>query len=329
MTSPLLALLLCSLPLLPGAQEPNPTPAEGERIAPPQTPEQAPGSAPIVDRPTLEPGVLPADTSARARELWQALIERNQGPEPIQAFDLAFFIRHRSQDGRQSNDLEARYRFLRPGFVRVSLPSGREHLRGPRGDFLLDAGEAQPLTTRTHVEDRRQLDEAVATARNFLSLTDPARLRITRLRALDAPPFGLPPELGAALEGLVWLEITSPDFHLVGREVPQTARARAAAAASPPLFRTAIGVGADQQVELAVIHEEQAGALALGPSTMLVDLEGHTQIDGYRVPRLLRIHEVDLEQSPWAFRPRAATELFLKPESVGLRPKLAPEQFLP
>lgn len=318
MNTSLLPLLLCAAAsgaaLAPPPQDPPPDPAHAD-------------GAP----PALAPGVLPPDTAQPARELWGELLAQTLGREPIQAFDLSFWMRHRSQDGRQQNDLDARYRFLMPGFVRVQLQSGREHLRGPRGDFLIDGDQIQPLTARSHVEDRRQLSETVAIARNFLSLTDPARLRIVRLARRDAPPIGLPPGLASRAAELDWLEITSPDFHLAGDGRP-AAWAAARPADAPRLYRAVLGLErGDRRIALAVVHEEVAGALALSPSTMLVQLGQHRDLDGYRIPHRLLVHEVDLEQSPWAFRERATSELSLKPKptTIGLRPALAPEHFVP
>lgn len=320
---PLLPTLLClATPWLAGLQGPErPTPGGEEG--------PAASSRPAATIALPAPGSLPADASPRALELWEALVAPQRGQEPIRAFDLSFWMRHRSAEGRQQNDVDARYRFLMPGFVRVELQSGRELLRGPRGDFLIDKGEVVPLTARVHVEDRQQLAEAVAIARNFLSLTDPARLRVLRLVARETPPHGLPGEWSERAARLEWLEITSPDFHLAPRGAAPPPSADPAA---PRLYRVALGLApADHRPHLVVIHEELAGTPTLSPASMLVELRQHGELDGYRLPRRVHVHEVDLSRSPWEFRPRATSELALKPKptTVGLRPPLSPESFVP
>ena len=307
------------------AQEPAPLPPPVDVARPAEEPAALP-----------EPGVLPADASLDARELWEALVARNLGKEPIRAFDLSFWMRHRSQDGRQQNDTDARFRFLMPGFARVQLESGREHVRGPRGDFLVDGEEVLSLTARTHVEDRRQLDETVAIARNFLSVADPARLRIVRLARAATPPFGLPETMQERASALVWLEVTSPDFHLARRadngSNERSSNERRDARRQPALYRASLGLDPkDHRIVFAVIQEEIANAPTLSPSTMFVELSAHRDLDGFRIPHSVHVHEVDLNRSPWAFRPRATSELRLKPkpDTIGLRPTLTAEDFVP
>lgn len=321
---PLLPSLLClATPLFAGFQGPEP-PRSG-----PDGPAATTRPAPPAALPA--PGALPADASPRALELFEALIGPQREQEPIRAFDLSFWMRHRSAEGRQQNDVDARYRFLMPGFVRVELQSGRELLRGPRGDYLIDKGEVVPLTARVHVEDRQQLAEAVAIARNFLSLTDPARLRVVRLVARETAPHGLPGEWSERAAQLQWLEITSPDFHLAPRG-GAPAPTPSADPVAPRLYRVSLGLSAvDRRPQLVVIHEEVAGAPTLSPASMLVELRQHGELDGFRLPRRVHVHEVDLSRSPWEFSARATSELALKPKptTIGLRPTLTPENFVP
>ena len=142
----------------------------------------------------------PPQQDAAAQALWKDLLQAAQpsrpGSErkPVNAFDLTFDGRARMKD-KQSNDFNnTRYRFLAPNWVRTSMESGVERMRGPEGDWLVDRKKQDKirLVGRDFTEDRRELADFQNIARNFVNLTDPARLELQSLRVLPASPATVP-----------------------------------------------------------------------------------------------------------------------------------------
>lgn len=288
---------------------------------PPQEPSPAPAPAPRTGGTPASPPALPAGTEPRAAELWRRAVAASFASGPIEAFDLEFSLRQRGP--HSSNDVDARYRYLEPGFVRATLESGREHLRGPRGDFLIDGKEVVRLTGRANVEDRRQLDETVALARNYLALADPARLRIDALRVLDAPPPGLPASLKVDPGVLDWLEVESPDFHLVRLEP-----ARGGSEPAPPRFRARLGLDrADGRIALCLLEERPLPGVRTHTEPLLVELRDSRDLEGVRLPREVRVHHLDPRSPTPLFETYPHTILWLRRGS--LRPLLTPADFLP
>jgi hypothetical protein len=300
-----LLLLLCAAP-----QDPVPPPVE-----PPRTSGARPEPAPEPSK--LVPGALPAKASHEARALWRRVVDATraagESPPPVSAFDLAFDLRTR-REGR--NDARLRFRYLERGFVRATLESGREHLRGPQGDFLIDGEQKLALAdTRENEEDRRQIEEELAIARNFVALTDPGRLRVASLARLDAPPTGMPPELAQQAAALEWLEVSSPDFRLFKGEP----------GGATPLYLARLGV------------ERASGRLALAQigrdlrrprpdeRALLVDLRAPKRLDGWMIPHEIYVRTFDEELG--RFEERPALELGLR--SGSLRPALGPDDFRP
>ena len=101
-------------------------------------------------RPGLVPGELPANAAPDAAQAWKALcaaVGAGESGERLRAFDLTFEGTAYSGEA-QSNDFDIeRFLYLDPGWVRMTLKSGRVRLRGPAGDFLLDTkrGSQVPL----------------------------------------------------------------------------------------------------------------------------------------------------------------------------------------
>ena len=194
----------------------------------------------------LVPGVLPEGTDPEAIALWKQLTEATlvQGMErrKVTSFRLTFDLRLRPNEGESHDANNTTYSFLAPqGFVRYTLESGRENMRGPTGDFTVTAdGEDIKLEGREFNEDRRQLDEAVRIARNFVALTDPGSLRIQKLAAGLTAPEGLPASLLKRASELSWIEVVSPDFHLQ-RDAGKTSQTRT------PLFRVLLGLDTDHK----------------------------------------------------------------------------------
>ena len=181
---------------------------------------QEPSNAPAV--PSADAAVA-ADSDANAA--WKALAEATLDEKPITAFDLVFHLRVRPDD-IQTNDLAARYRFLSPDFVRATLESGREHLRGPAGDYLIDGDEVLKLVGREAAEDKKQIDEAVGVAKNFLALSDPARLKPRAVQNALAPTHLLPTDLEERAGALRWISINTDGFHLLTSSAKLPAGAR-------------------------------------------------------------------------------------------------------
>ena len=127
-----------------------------------------------------------------------------------------------TREGVQTNETEdVEYRYLAPDCVRFRLPSRREVGRSglaQRDYWLLDGDELVELVGREYEEDRRQIQEMHAVARNFVALSDPGRLRITRLETLADPPPDVAPRLEPKERKLEWLRVASPDFALLRRD---------------------------------------------------------------------------------------------------------------
>ena len=217
----------------------------------------------------------------------------------------------------QSNDVDATYSFLEPGYVRMALVSGRQRLRGPDGDWLIDKAGATRLVGRDFKQDLTELDETVAVARTFAHLTDPRGLRLEALARMAAPPPGLPEKLRAGAAALDWLRLESSDFR--GPVAKQAGRAPGPA----PIDVLELGVERATRVpRIAVLTDPTAiqNAIALG-------LDGSIEVDGFRVPERITAWKIDAALSPPAFGARQTLDLWFK--SGTLAPKLTPEDFLP
>ena len=274
------------------------------------------------DAPTPLP--LPAPTTPEAAQAaWDALARATLDEQPVTAFDLAFHLRLRPDD-IQSNDLAARYRFLAPDFIRATLESGREHLRGPDGDYLIDGKETLKLVGREATEDKKQLDETIGIARNFLALTDPARLQPTAIQPASAPSHLLPETLQQQANTLRWIEITTTGFHLLHSSAPlpkEAHRQQHALLGLDPNTPT---------LRLALIVEDTLSPQnnpLLPPSLVLLDLRNSATLDDFQVPRHLRLHELDPTAPTPRFRTKPTFELWLR--GGTLRPEFTVDTFRP
>jgi hypothetical protein len=301
-------------------------------LAPQEPVPESPASEPAPVAPQdagapLVPGELPADVSEAALGAWNELCRatgiagvENAAERRVRAFDLQFEGRVRPR-GKQSNDFDIeRFLYLDPGWVSMTLKSGRRRLRGPEGDYLVDSkrGTVVRLQGREMAEDIRELGDTVRIARTFVSMTHPGALRLARLRTLDAPPSGLPAKLKATAGELHWLELISPDFHSVAP--------RHLADGREPLFRVRLGLHPETRLPaMAVIHEDDPGGAL--ETAVLLELGGYKKVDGFQVPSVVKTHAPDASVSPWVFAERPAMELWLLKGS--LRPKLTEKDFLP
>lgn len=303
---PTALLLLVMLAPALRAQDPPPAPPP---IPVPSGGEVPPGGA----GPALVPGALPADASPRAREAWEKLVVASLGPgaerKPLEAFDLVLDVVFK-RDQRGTNDVpRMRYRFAKPGWVRITTRNERELLRGPDGDWLIDArrGERTKLDLgRANAEDRRQLDDMQRIGRRFVALGDPASLRIASLSEIAAPDVPLPAGVRPAA-GLLWLELSTPDFH----------------ASEGAAVGTRVRLGIDpatSHVLLALVDEPWR-------QPTLIALEKHERVDGLLVPRHLRVFEPQPGQGPLAFQREPTSDVWLIEKESKLRAKLGPDDF--
>lgn len=306
----------------------------------PQAPQaDAPAATAPQTPPALVPGELPRDASEPARAAWAKLIDATRESEevvdpttqarvrrpkqvaPPTGFDITLDITAHPRDA-QSNDLPStRYRFLPPGFVRTTvLKSGRERLRGPKGDFLIDGGLVTPLSGREFEEDRREIASALAVANNFLALADPRKLRIAKLELVDRPPPELPPSLRALGATLTWLAIESPDFDLIASQKRQ----------GQGLYRVELGLEpATSLPALALIADSIEGQRVLDANALLVRMSNYRPLDGFVVPFALKSHERELQSPAPMFEDLSSADIYLKQKDATLRPGLQPQDFTP
>ncbi|MDP6409491.1 MAG: hypothetical protein QGI46_08950 [Planctomycetota bacterium] len=282
-----------------------------------------PGGAPPPPQAddALRPGVLPADATPAARAAWAVLCEGTLAPEPITAFDVSFHLRAR---GEEPHDVDTRIRFSSPGYLRSEVrETGRGHLRGDRGDWLLDGEREVRLLGREGAEDIRQIEETVAVARNFIALTDPRSVRIAGLDLLEAPPPELPAGLAEHGARLSWLSLLSPDLRL------SLDRAPPAAAHGVPLYRALIGSHPRTgNIELAILQEGD-GPRRIGRTTLLLELRGHFERDGFSIPREVLIYGADATARPAQFVSVPRVQLWVDDEGLDLRAPLTPADFRP
>ena len=317
-----LALVLSALlfaapaPVADATQDPAPAPPDrrGQEDEHP--------TAPVPQAPTataklpLVPGKLPADAAPEAAQAWRALCAATT-PEgaggPVTAFDMEFDVSAYSGE-RQSNDFQARYLYKEPGWVRTTIKkSGRERLRGPKGDFLVEKGKATRLVGRELAVDREELEDTVGIASTFVALTDPGAIRVARLELLAGAPATLPEARRKRGAELKWLSVSSPDFHRVGTSPER----------GEPLFRADIGLDPKTDLPaLAVISRE-----LVPESALLIELKDFRDVDSFQVPATMTTYRPDTGVSPWVFGKRPQLQLWLIRGS--LRPDLKPADFEP
>ena len=294
-------------------QDPAPAPVE---------PPPAPQVQPEV-KPDLVPGALPADASPQALELWKAVRAATSGATPqakVTAFEIGFDARGWEAGGKGEADFnDGRIRFFAPGFVDSALEvKGRRRLRGPKGDWLVDAeGRRVRLAGVDYEQDRAELDQLVHVARTFANLVDSANLRLRSLRMLEAAPFPLPPTMAERAKALAWLELVSPDFAI----------ARTDGKAGTREVRAWIGVDAATKLpRMAVVAEDDKGTL-VHESASLIVLDKYKPVDGFQMPFDVQTFQPDLRKSPWQFSEKAKLRLFVK--TATLRAPFTPDTFDP
>ncbi len=277
------------------------------------------------DGSVVLPGEVPAAASVEAKAMWRGLLKTLDQAKPMQAFQLAFFLRQQAPDPQvnKTNDLDLNFSYLAPRFVRAELESGRTHLRGPSGDFLLDKQEVFRLVGRDFKQDIEQLDQMGAIASNFVALTQPvATLRLAQLELAKEPPRELHPKLRKEADALVWLSVTSPDLFLRMNSARPTGDGL-------PLYRAQLGIDPESAtVHLAVIHEQRGDSHAPG-TAMCVRMADHRRRAKLQIPHHIQVFSIDPSTRPERFYETPGTTLWLNGERGRLRAALSPEDFLP
>ena len=291
-----------------------------------------------------------ANADPVAADSWRRLLEASRvavdatepPPAPPQAFHLRADIQTR--DGANTNELKIDYSFLSPSYVRFLLPSNRQTGRGPgRGlssYWLKDGEDVQRLDTRDNKEDRRQVNEMIALGRNFLALTDPQRIRLTRLELLEGPPVVLPERakdriatgLEQAAEGssddaptVRWIRLASPDFDLV----PRSGDARDARRDQ----LVSLALGPDGLPWVAIVQDVSSIDRPLGPDASLTYLGRWVTRGEFRIPAHIEVYRPakvlggDPAGHGWAFGADPNQDIYLI--KANLRPGFVPTDFEP
>ncbi|MFT4539227.1 MAG: hypothetical protein ACI841_004455 [Planctomycetota bacterium] len=272
------------------------------------------------DGKLVQPGRIPDDTKADARELWDLVLRGTHSTpaetDPIESFKMAFELIARHEGGRNELTLELAYR-MREGFLRTDvLSSNRTQLRGPDGDYLIEEGQVTDLAGRENQQSRRDMDQWISIARNFLSLTSPGAIRIVSMREAAAPTHRLPERVKATVSGLRWIEIVSPDFHLYTTSDRN----------KTPVFKALLGVREHTaQVELSLIQGVDRRSEA---DARLFVHENFKPLQGYSLPHRVYVYLVDIQDLGLAFFPRPSIDLWLLPQGQ-LNPELPLELFRP
>ena len=273
----------------------------------------------------------PAALSPEAMERWRSFTRAARSGEelaPVQGFDLQAHARTRQ--GVQTNELDVRYRFLEPHYIRFRLPRDIETGRGPgqRGGFWLREGdEVVELQGRDYAEDRDQVLRMISLARNFIALTDPERIRLERVELLSGPEFDLlDVRLRRQARKLDWVRVASPSFALAEALARDEAEV---------VYRVDLGLDRESRLPRLVAiqrdvprgNRETVQAAAEGTGPLLIRLEDFRGANGFVVPHLLFVHAVERIRPRLAFAERPSQEIAV--QSVDLRPTWTPEDFLP
>lgn len=299
-------LISTLLLLLQGPPAPPPLPGGGA----PAQPESVTAG--------LKPGVIPEGTSSEARARYEALCAatwpKDAVRKPIVGFDVTLDVRVR-QEGQTNEALRPlRYRWASPGFLRFTTTSERELLRGPTGDFLVDSArkEVLPLVGRELAQDRKQLEEWARLSRNFVSLSDPSSLRLFSIRLIENAPKGLP--ASRRIDGLLWLELRSPDFQIPDRNGATTGD------------QTLVELGMDPKSMLARLCVVSSSDGTQSQQQLLLACGSFRTQEGRVVPQEVAIHMRDAALE--AFEERPSLEFWLKKNS-SFDPKFDESTFLP
>lgn len=280
------------------------------------------GGARTPSPPVQETPPLPA-ASPEALARWEAVLAAARVPgedrSPIRAFVLEAEVLIR--EGARTNEMEIEYRYLVPHYIRFRLPGGQETGRGPgsgrRAYWLRDGEEIRRLSGRENAEGRRAVDQMLAVARNYVALSSPEELRLTHLDLLDSPPALLSGKLAKRAKKLDWLRVASPDFALVAKDTM----------ARPSGYAVDLGLERESGLpRMALIRALGSGLDATRlPEPMLILLEEYLERDGFRIPRVVKVHALDRKTASFAVKP--AQDIHIT--DASLRPHLSEADFEP
>ncbi|MCC7011601.1 MAG: hypothetical protein IT454_03480 [Planctomycetes bacterium] len=302
----------------------DPLPVPPPPVDSPQGKPVEPNASPTTAQlPELVPGALPANASPDAVALWSK-IRASTGsagaPAPVTSFELRFDGRGWDAQGNNTDFNEGRIRFLSPGFVDSALQkNGRRRIRGPKGDWMLDANGGKFRLSGVEMEnDRRELDQIAHLARTFANLIDSRNLRVRALSLMPGAPFPIPAAMKSRADALKWIEVVSPDFALLGSDGKRSQRD----------VRAWIGVEAtNARPSLAVIAEDDKGTL-VHETALLVSFDKYKPLDGFQVPYVLVTYAPDFAPSPWTFSSNPRMQLWLA-DKCTLRATFASKDFEP
>jgi len=253
----------------------------------PPLPDAPKAAGPVLnaDGEPVEPGKLPKSTKPEARAAWEKLVAAGspagETRTPVAGFDLSLDLRLRIEENR-SNDFEnARYAYLAPAYVLFDTGKGRTQLRGPKGDWLIDAKAAEGRTRvkldvgRENAQDRRQLEDAIDVARLFISVVDARNVRVIRFESRAVPESLLPPLRAEDAKKLTWFELQTPD-------VRPGAENQAGA-------RILLGLSPDTGLPAMAIADDARAPKRVNPTTTTVDLADWKPLDGWMLPRKILV----------------------------------------
>ena len=261
-----------------------------------------------------------ADPAARAA--WQSFLDATRGDapsQPITAFSLQASVLTRA--GVQTNEMSVDYRFLEPECIRFLLPNQREVGRfgaKQREYWLRDRDELVVLSGRDYTEDRRQIDEMFSIARNFVALSDPARLSITSLELLAKPPADLSKKIQRESAKLRWLRATSPDFALMRNDGTR--------ASEGTLYVIDLALQPSGEARFVIVRERPAPGQPVA-EPMLIRMDDFRGQNGFRIPYQFFVYRLDPSALPLVFGSKPAQEIYLT--KADLRATLAVEDFQP
>jgi hypothetical protein len=259
----------------------------------------------------------PARDSAEALALWERVCAASGHAqrEPLTAFHLEADVRTRS--GVQRNDAHIDYRYRAPDCIRFALPSKNETGRfgpAPEQYWTQAEGGVVVLSGRNFAPDRKRVDDALTLARNYVALSNPARLRILAREILASAPADLGKELATRHRKLRWLAVESPDFALVSGELARE---------TPAVYRVELGLGEDDLPAVAIVRER--GKSSADP--LLAEFAQYQEQDGFKLPFQILVHALDRTHAPATFAEAAAQEVYVT--TATLRPRLTVEDFRP
>jgi len=274
---------------------------------------------PAAPQPTAQANPLGSEA---ALALWQkvCVASGEATRQPIQAFQLHADVLTRSAPGAgvQSNEGTIDYAYMAPDCIRFMLADKRETGRfGPAAEqyWLKEGKEVVVLAGREYKEDRRKVDDMVSLARNYVALSNPARLNLLKLELLPTPPADVGPELAKTFKKLSWLALESSDFALVRRNDP--------APPSGTVYRVELGLMESALPSVAIIREREK----TGADPLLVEFSIYEDHDGFKIPMCLKVRVLDRTQPKAVFAAEPSQEVYVK--TAALRPKLAVADFQP